>query len=129
MNSKERIDLVKTLYESLGTHDVLKLKEIATGDVVWDVAEGFPFGGRYEGLDAVLRDFYGRFLPRLGTFGIEHDRFVDGGDCVVATGYYHMTAEGSSRQERVRFAHVWEIREGKIAGVWEVADTARIPSR
>jgi hypothetical protein len=42
-----------------------KLREIVTEDVMWDVTEGFPFGGTYKGLDNVLHNFYGRVLPRL----------------------------------------------------------------
>lgn len=127
MSGSERLKLVRSLYESLKTRNVERLKEIVTEDVTWDVTEGFPFGRTYKGIDDVLHNFYGRVLPRLDRFGTEHEKFIDGGDCVVALGYYLMTQKGSTEERRVRFAHIWGIKDGKVTGVWQVADSARVP--
>ena len=123
----ENIKLVKSLYESLSTRNMARLKEIVTEDVTWDVTEGFPFGGIYKGLNNVLHEFYGQIMPHLDKFGTEHERFIDCRDCVVALGYYLMTPKGSAEETRVRFAHIWGIRDGKITGVWQVADSAKVP--
>jgi hypothetical protein len=52
---------------------------------------------------------------------------MDGGDCVVALGYYLMTPKGSAGERRVRFAHIWGIKDVMISGLRQVADTAKVP--
>jgi uncharacterized protein len=126
-NPETSIELVKLVYESLRSHDFQKLKEIVTEDVTWNVTEGFPYGGIYQGLDNVLRGFYARLRSNLDSFAAEHVRWIDAGESVIVLGYYLMTAKGAAEESRIRFAHIWGIREGKITGVWQVADTAKLP--
>jgi hypothetical protein len=52
---------------------------------------------------------------------------IDVGDCVVALGYYLMTPKDSAEERHVRFAHIWGIKDGMTTGVWQVADTAKVP--
>jgi uncharacterized protein len=126
-NPTTSIELVKLLYESLRTRDFRKLKEIVTEDVTWNVTEGFPYTGIYQGLDNVLRGFYARLRSNLDSFAAEHVKWIDAGESVIVLGYYLMTPKGTAEESRIRFAHIWGIREGKIAGVWQVADTAKLP--
>jgi hypothetical protein len=126
-NPTAPIKMVEPVYECLGTRDFKKLKEIVTEDVAWDVTEGFPYSGVYKGLDNVLRGFYGRVRLGLDKFGAEHVEWIDAGDSIIVLGYYLMKAKGATEESRIRFAHIWGIKDGKIAGVWQVADTAKIP--
>jgi uncharacterized protein len=125
--STTSIELVRLVYESLRSHDFQKLKEIVTEDVTWNVTEGFPYTGIYQGLDNVLRGFYARLRSNLDSFAAEHVRWIDAGDSVIVLGYYLMTAKGVAGESRIRFAHIWGIKEGKVTGVWQVADTAKLP--
>jgi uncharacterized protein len=121
------IALVKLVYESLRAHDFHKLKEIVTEDVTWNVTEGFPYAGIYKGLDNVLRGFYARFRSHLDSFAAEHVKWIDAGESVIVLGYYLMTTKSTTEESRIRFAHIWGIRDGKVTGVWQVADTAKLP--
>jgi hypothetical protein len=38
-----------------------------------------------------------------------------------------MTPKGSAEEKRVRFAHIWGIKDVVITGLWQVADTAKVP--
>jgi hypothetical protein len=63
-------------------------------------------------------------LDKLGT---EKVKWIDAGQNVIVLGYYFMTAKGEAEEHRIRFAHTWGIEDGKITGVWQVADTAKLP--
>ncbi len=121
------IELVALVYESLRTRNIQKLQEIVTKDVTWNITEGFPYSGVYTGLNNVLRGFYGRLMLGLDKLNTEKARWIDAGQDVVVLGYYLMTAKGEKEEHRVRFAHTWEVKDGKVAGVWQVADTAKLP--
>jgi uncharacterized protein len=126
-NTIKSTELVALVYESLKTRNIQKLEEIVTKDVIWNVTEGFPFSGIYTGLNEVLRGFYGRVMSVLGKLDTEKVKWIDAGQNVVVLGYYLMTAKGETKEHRVRFAHTWGIENGKVTGVWQVADTAKLP--
>ncbi len=126
-HTTKSIELVALVYESLRTRNIQKLQEIVTKDVTWNVTEGFPYSGVYTGLDSVLRGFYRRLSSGLDKFGTEKIKWIDAGQNVIVLGYYLMTAKGEAEEHRVRFAHIWGIEDGKITGVWQVADTAKVP--
>jgi uncharacterized protein len=44
----------------VGNPDVIR--QVLGSDVRWEVVNGFPYGAVYEGLDSVLRDFFGRLF-------------------------------------------------------------------
>jgi uncharacterized protein len=126
-NRTKSIELVALVYESLQTRDIQTLKEIVTQDVTWNVTEGFSYSGVYTGLDNVLRGFYGRVMSGLDRLSTEKVRWIDAGENVIVLGYYLMTAKGATKEHRIRFAHIWGIEDGKVTGVWQVADTAKLP--
>jgi len=64
------------------------LKKHSRGDVRWEVVDGFPYSGVYEGFDRVLRDFFGRLLVDSDEFVSEPTEFVELGDHVIALGHY-----------------------------------------
>jgi ketosteroid isomerase-like protein len=126
-NTTKSIELVALVYESLHTRNIRQLQEIVTEDVTWNVTEGFPYSGVYTGLQNVLRGFYGRLMSGLEKLGTEKVKWIDAGQNVTVLGYYRMTPKGETEEHRVRFAHIWGINDGKITGVWQVADTAKLP--
>ena len=126
-NTTKSIELVALVYESLQARDIQKLAEIVTENVTWNVTEGFPYAGVYTGLRNVLRGFYGRLISGLDKFTTEKVKSIDAGQNVIVLGYYIMKVKGESEEHRIRFAHTWGIEDGKITGVWQVADTAKLP--
>jgi uncharacterized protein len=126
-NITKSIQLVALVYESLRARNIQKLQEIVTKDVTWNVTEGFPYSGVYTGLDDVLRGFYGRLMSGLDKLNTEKIKWIDAGQNVIVLGYYLMTPKGETEEHRIRFAHTWGIEDGKVTGVWQVADTAKLP--
>jgi hypothetical protein len=111
------VRIVKAIYSALKARDP-----------TWDVTPGFPEGGIYKGMSGVFGSFYQKLLAQVHTFGAYPQAFLDSGDVVVALGYYRVRANEKDVPTLVRFAHVWGVdTDGRIKGVWQVADSACFP--
>ena len=93
-------------------------------DIEYDIAEGFPNGGVYRGLDTTFNEFF-PFLADFDEFYAEGDEYFESGDHVIALGrYVGVTKKG--RRMQSRFAHFWTIRDGKVVRLQQTADTLLI---
>ena len=129
-NAKDTANVrrVKELYAALHAKDRAALRGLLAAEPVWDVSPGFPEGGVYTGMPEVFGRFYPRLIAHVHSFGALPEAFVDGGDTVVALGHYRVQAKEDAETVLVRFAHAWRFdAEGRIAGVWQVADSASFP--
>jgi uncharacterized protein len=116
------ITLVRQQYAAVG--DRAAAEALMAPDVVWDITPGFPRGGVYTGLDSVLGDFL-RPLSQLftGVSAQPEAYFEDGENHVTVLGSYQLTAR-SGQTSAARFVHLWTIRDGRLARLQQVADTA-----
>jgi len=60
MSDSSQIALIRKLYGARGNVNVFK--SLLADDLEYDIAEGFPNGGVYRGIDTVVNDFF-TFLP------------------------------------------------------------------
>src|SRR5262249_13039608 len=56
MSDTSQIALIRKLYDARG--NVNSFKSLLADDLEYDIAEGFPNGGVYRGIDAVVNDFF-----------------------------------------------------------------------
>jgi uncharacterized protein len=116
---------VRDLYTALTRRDVPAVKRLLVDEPVWDIAPGCPDGGTYAGFPQIFGDFYVKLFGRFSTFAVAPTKFVDGADTVVAIGHYVLTERAGAPEKRIRFAHAFGIADdGRITGVWQVADSA-----
>ena len=119
---------VKAIYLALKSRDLDALSNLLIVEPIWDVTPGFPEGGIYKGMSGVFGGFYQKLLAQVHTLGAYPQVFLDSGDVVVALGYYRVRAQANDAPSLVRFAHVWGVdTDGKIKGVWQVADSTCFP--
>lgn len=117
---------VKALYGAFREKDTAKIGALLAEAPFWNVCPGFPAGGIYRGLGEIFGGFYADLLGRYKYFNAIPEVFLDGGDAVTVLGHYVFKNEESNPQGSARFAHIWGINaEGRIRGVWQVADSAR----
>ena len=83
MSDTPQIALIRKLYAAMG--DVNAFKSLLADDVEWDIAEGFPNGGVYRGLDTTVRDFF-PFLAAFDEFYAKGDEYFESGDHVIVLG-------------------------------------------
>ena len=119
MSDMSQITLIRNLYAAMG--DVNSFKSLLADDVEWDIAEGFPKGGVYRGLDTTVSDFF-PFLADFNEFYAKGDEYFESGDHVIVLGrYFGVTKKGQRVQ--ARFAHFWTLRDAKIVRLQQTADT------
>src|SRR5215472_2233231 len=121
MSDTSQIALIRKLYAAMG--DVNTFKSLLADDVEWDIAEGFPKGGVYRGIDGVF-DFF-TFVADFDEFYAKGDEYFESGGHVIVLGHYFgVTKKG--RRVKARFAHFWTLRDGNIGRLQQTGDTLLI---
>lgn len=125
-NDTTNVKRVKEFYTAAKNRDTETINKLLVNDPIWNVCPGFPHGGIYSGMDEVYGSFYPKLLGSFYYFGAIPDVFIDGGDVVLVLGFYKFIRDEGEPERLVRFAHTWGINpDGRIKGVWQVADSAQ----
>src|SRR5262250_246386 len=106
MSDTSQIALIRKLYAAMG--DVNSFKSLLADDAEWDIAEGFPNGGVYRGIDTIVSGFF-PFMADFDKFYAKGDEYFESGDHVIVLGRYFGVTKKGQRVE-ARFAHFWTIR-------------------
>jgi uncharacterized protein len=114
---------VRRLYEARGNPNIVKT--VLAPDVRWEVVEGFPHSGIYQGLNGVS-DFFKRLSGDFEDWHTEPSEFFETGDHVVAIGTYSARAKATGKTFKARFAHLWTMRDDVIVRLQQCADTVQI---
>ena len=123
-NDTPNITLVKNLYKALIAGDRVTVGSILSDSPTWNVCPGCPEGGVYPGLKEIFGVFYKNVMEILIDLRAEPEVFVDGGNMVVALGFYSFRAKKDGQAERARFSHTWKITsDNRVDGVWQVCDS------
>jgi ketosteroid isomerase-like protein len=85
--------------------------------------EGVPFRHTYHGVEEV-GDFFSALADSQEVQQFEPREFVSQGEKVVALGHYAWRVNSTGREFESDFAHVFIVRDGKLARFQEYADTA-----
>jgi uncharacterized protein len=92
----------------------------------WEITLGFPHGGDYAGVEAVVRDFFGRVLADFDGWSTVMNEVHDAGDRVLALGTYSGRAKTTGKTFVARFSHCWTVEGGTMVRLQQCADTAQI---
>jgi uncharacterized protein len=122
-NESDNIAVARRLYEARGNPEIIR--QVLAPDVRWEVVEGFPYSDVYLGLNGVF-DFFTRLFSDFEDWRTEPSEFFETGDHVIAIGAYSAKAKATGKTFKARFAHVWTMRNGVIARLQQVADTAQL---
>ena len=77
MSDTSQIALIRKLYDAAG--DVNAFRSLLADDAEWDIAEGFPNGGVYRGVDTIVSGFF-PFLADFDEFYAKGDEYFESGD-------------------------------------------------
>lgn len=120
------VAVVQRLYDAFARRDAGEIRRLFHPDVQWVQNEGFPGGGRHVGADAVLNDVFAKFRTEWSSWAAPVHEWLDAGDTVVAIGEYRGTHQGTGRSVVAAFAHVYDVRDGKIIRFRQFTDTALV---
>jgi len=122
--SQDNIALVRGLYEAFGRGDVPAVLAGFTDDIEWNEPEGMPYGGQYHGPQAVAEQVFGPVTSDIEDFDVSPEEILADGDRVVVLTTVTGTAKESGNKLSMPAAHVWTVRDGKMASFRQMADSA-----
>jgi ketosteroid isomerase-like protein len=119
----KNIMTVRRLYEASGNPNIVNT--LLAPDVCWEVVEGFPYSGIYQGPNGVF-DFFTRLFGDFEDWHTEPADIFGAGDRVIGLGFYSAHAKATGKSFKARFAHVWTMRDGVIIRLQQCADTVQL---
>jgi uncharacterized protein len=125
--AKDDLGLIQEVYAAYAQGNSQFILDHVTDDVDWinEGPDSIPYAGTFKGRKDVQR-----FFESIGT-SVDNGRvtaedWIAQGDKVVSTGRFTATVKKSGRRIDVPIAHVFTVRNGKIARWVGYADTARV---
>ena len=125
MSERTNTDVVQQGYEALGRGDIPALLDLLTDDVEW-IHQGpsvIPVAGTRHGHEAVA-EYFSWLDENLQLEQFEPREFVAQGDTVVVVGFERSVSKATGHTIEQEWAHVYTLRDGKIAKVRYFEDTA-----
>ncbi len=125
MSEQTNVEVVQGTYEAVGRGDIPALLDLLTEDVEWTLQGPslIPFAGPCKGRDGVA-EFFSQVGGSLEFLQFEPRDFVAQGDTVVVLGYERNLIKPTGRTFEQEWAHVYTLRDGKIAKARFFEDTA-----
>ncbi|MBD0282214.1 MAG: nuclear transport factor 2 family protein [Thermoleophilaceae bacterium] len=120
------VELVRHLYDAFAGGDVGTVLEALDEGVEWTEADGFPHGGTYVGLKAVIDGVFARIGSDWDPFVADMTEFLDAGEHVVAIGRYRGKLRATDTPFDAEAAVVWTLRDGKVVRFRQYVDTASL---
>jgi ketosteroid isomerase-like protein len=125
MSDQTNLAVVQQAYEAFGRGDIPAVLSALTDDVEWTLQGPpvIPWAGTHRGREGVAE-----FFSLLGE-GLEFElfeplEFVAQGDTVVVLGHERSVVKPTGRGFEQEWAHVYTLRDGKIATGLFIEDTA-----
>ena len=122
---RRNVDVVQETYEAVGRGDIPALLDLLTDDVEWTLQGPcvIPFAGTRRGREGVA-EFFSLVGETLEFQQFEPREFVAQGNTVVVVGYERNLIKPTGRTFEQEWAHVYTLRDGKIAKFRALEDTA-----
>jgi uncharacterized protein len=123
--ASENIEMLRRAYEGFARKDLAAVLSAMSPDIEWDATDAIAHTGVYKGHEGVLE--YLRELTGVwAEFELEPDEFLEAADGrnVIVTGVTRGRLAESGEQVEARFAHIGEVKDGKIVKVKICLDRA-----
>ncbi|WP_263408868.1 nuclear transport factor 2 family protein [Terriglobus tenax] len=120
------LDLIRSTYDGSSEENGRNLLAALAPDAEWTEAEGFPYAGTYVGAEAILAGVFHRLGTEWVGYRAEVHTYLEDGDRVAAFGVYSGTYKATGQSMRAAFAHLWELRDGKITRMTQYVDTVMV---
>lgn len=117
------LDLVRATYEGSSEDNGRNLLAALAPDATWTEAEGFPYAGTYVGPEAIVAGVFHRLATEWIGYTAKVHTFMEDGDRVAAFGVYSGTYKATGKSMTAHFAHLYKIRDGKIASMVQYVDS------
>ena len=117
-------EIVRAFYAAVSRADVPTVVGLLHPDLHWTEAEGFPYyGGTWRTPQEVVDKLLVPLARDWDGFSATPEHFVVEANEVVAFGRYAGTSRLTGRRFTAKFAHLWTVRDGKLARFDMYTDT------
>ena len=125
--SMSNLEVIKNLYAAFARGDGPAVVGAMNTAIVWNEAEHSIYADRnpYVGPDAIGGGIFFRFATEWDGFQVVPEAFHDAGETIVATGRYHGTYKATGSVVDAQFAHLWTLKDGKVAAFQQYTDTTQ----
>jgi len=124
MATAGNVDLARAAYAAFGAGDIPGVLALFSDDHVWTTQDSLSFGGVYRGPQGA-GEFFTKLPQVFAELRVEPERYIDGGDTVVAQGR-HRGRSVAGRSFDVPWVHVWTYRNGRATSFTEIMDSAPV---
>jgi ketosteroid isomerase-like protein len=127
--SDKNLQVVKDAYAAFGRRDIKALLGYMTDDIDWHFfgPPELPMSGHRRNQTEVAK-FFEQVEQAWNFDTFEPKQFIVQDDTVVALGKYAGTAKPTGKKFGSEFAHIFTIRNGKVAKFREYTDTHNLVS-
>lgn len=124
---KSNLEIVQTGYNSFLQGNIQGILDLLNEDITWELPSSaeVPFSGVFSGKKGVL-DFFQQIAANNEFHEFKVTDFIADGDKVVALGSLKATSKTTGKTSSNKWAHVWQLKDGKVICHYEYADTAEI---
>ena len=125
LGARTNVDVVREAYAAVGRGDIPALLDLLTDDVEWTLQgpSVIPVAGTRYGREGVV-EFFSLLGETVEFQQFEPREFVAQGDTVVVLGFERNLIKPTGRTFEQEWAHVYTLRDGKIAKHRALEDTA-----
>lgn len=118
-------DTLRQGYEAFARGDLDGATENFADNLRWENPEApqVPNNGVTEGREAV-KQLFAELGNYWESFSIAPDEFIESGDTVVVLSHSESTGRETGKHVKLPWVHVWRFRDGKVAEVQALTDTA-----
>ncbi|MDA8449467.1 nuclear transport factor 2 family protein [Acidovorax sp. NCPPB 3859] len=120
------LELIRRTYEGSSEENGRNLLAVLHPQVEWTEAEGFPYAGTYVGVEALMAGVFSRLAGEWIDYHAQVHTYLADGDRVAAFGVYSGTYKATAKSMQAPFAHLYEIRDGKIVRMSQYVDTVLV---
>jgi uncharacterized protein len=120
------LEIVKGMYDAYARRDANAIRNVFHPAIEWIQNDGFPDGGRHVGIDTLMNDVFPRLRTQWENWQVVIDEYLDAGDVIIALGNYHGTYKTTGKSMTAAFAHVYDVRGGRITRYRQYTDTAKV---
>ena len=117
------LDLIRATYEGSSDENGRNLLAVLAPETAWTEAEGFPYAGTYVGPHAIVAGVFRRLATEWIGYRADVHTYLEDGDHVAAFGVYSGTYKATGKSMRADFAHLYDLRSGKIVSMRQYVDT------
>ncbi|MGL4314090.1 MAG: nuclear transport factor 2 family protein [Sphingomonas sp.] len=117
-------DIVRDFYAKLSTGDAPGALGLMADDIAWHTMWHYKVVGR--GPQAVAEGLLMPLMAEWSSFALNSSEFIAQGDTVVSLGRFTGVHGATGKSVDAGYAHVWTIRDGKIAMFRQYIDTLAV---